>query len=308
MPLRPLRVRDVLLWLGATTFGITVSGPIGGAFAEPVQLTSWVIDNCELLWREVHRAVMGAIKSVATAGGGGMYVIGAGAGSLSWCRRRSADFSAITGVMGNTELLDVVTPTGTYLESLPRTEVHEQGLWHQTFHCLVVRPTHRTVILQERSLEKSSFGGLCDLSVTGHLEAGESPADGIRELQEELGVDASMDQLVPVGVRLLADDLGEGHTNRERVHVFFMADDRPVSDYRPPIDEVSALVEIDVTDFGALFGPDHPTIGATRHTIDDDAQPMELRAEDLVVPTDGYWVVLAVMAQRFIDGVGPIAV
>lgn len=210
--------------------------------------------------------------------------------------------------MGNTELLDVVTPTGTYVQSLPRLQVHEQGLWHQTFHCLVVRPRHRTVLLQERSPLKSSFGGLCDLSVTGHLEAGESPADGIRELREELGVDASIDQLVPVGVRLLADDLGEGHTNRERVHVFFMADDRPVSDYRPPHDEVSALVEIDVGDFVALFGPGGPTIKATRHTTSDGAQPMQLRAQDLVVPTDGYWVVLAVMAERFVDGARPIAV
>lgn len=210
--------------------------------------------------------------------------------------------------MSHEELLDVVTPTGVYVETLPRPIVHEQGLWHQTFHCLVVRPSHRSVILQERSPQKASFAGLCDLSVTGHLEAGESPQDGIRELREELGIDASIDQLVPVGIRLLADDLGEGHTNRERVHVFFMADDRPVSDYRPPADEVTALVEIQTEDFVALFGPEQPGVPATRHTAKEGAVAIELHAADLVVPTDGYWVVLAVMAQRFVDGVGPLAV
>ena len=207
------------------------------------------------------------------------------------------------------ELLDVVTPTGTFIQTLGRKEVHEQGLWHQTFHCLVVRPAQRSVILQERSPKKSSFGGLCDLSVTGHLEAGETPEEGIRELREELGVDdVTVDQLVPVGVRLLADDLGEGHTNRERVHVFFLADDRPVSQYSPPEAEVSALVEVDVDDFVALFGPDQPSVPATRHEVGAQAIPTQLRAENLVVPTDGYWVVLAVMARRFINGELPIAV
>ncbi len=210
--------------------------------------------------------------------------------------------------MSNEELLDVVTPTGLFVEALPRSLVHEQGLWHQTFHCLVVRPTHKSVILQERSPNKATFAGLCDLSVTGHLEAGETPIDGIRELREELGIDASIDQLVPVGVRLLADDLGEGHTNRERVHVFFMADDRPLADYRPPADEVSALVEIGTEDFVRLFNPDQPDIGAKRHTTEGGYEEVVLNAQDLVVPTDGYWVVLAVMAQRFVDGELPLAV
>lgn len=206
------------------------------------------------------------------------------------------------------EQLDVVTPTGNFVETLPRTEVHERGLWHQTFHCLVIRPSFGTVLLQERSPSKSSFGGLLDLSVTGHLEAGETPRDGIRELREELGIDASVDQLVPVGIRLLADDLGEGHTNRERVHVFFMPDDRPASEYRPPADEVSALVEVSAENLVALFGSSHPAVPAVRHCVGTGSESVELRAENLVVPTDGYWIVLAVMAQRFIDGNDPIAV
>lgn len=216
--------------------------------------------------------------------------------------------SATLANMSHTEHLDVVTPTGVYVETLPRPDVHEQGLWHQTFHCLVVRPSAQTVLLQERSAQKSSFPGLLDLSVTGHLEAGEKPLEGIRELREELGVDASADQLVPVGVRLLADDLGEGHTNRERVHVFFMADDRPASDYNPPVDEVSALVEIDTADFVSLFGPELPTITAIRHAVGQPSERVQIGAANLVVPTDGYWIVLAVMAQRFVRGEGPIAV
>lgn len=206
------------------------------------------------------------------------------------------------------EQLDVVSATGVYQTTLDRDAVHQQGLWHQTFHCLVVRPKNQTVLLQERASTKAQFPGLCDLTVTGHLEAGEKPRDGIRELREELGVDASPDQLFSVGVRLLADDLGEGHTNRERVHVFFMADDRPASAYDPPVEEVSALVELAVEDFVAMFGPDLPTVPAMRWVAGRPGEEIDLHTENLVVPTDGYWVVLAVMAQRFLNGESPVAV
>lgn len=210
--------------------------------------------------------------------------------------------------MSADELIDVITPTGEPLGTMTRAEAHDGGHWHQTFHALVVRPASRSVILQERSPQKANFPGLLDLSATGHLTAGESPADGIRELNEELGIDADPAALVPAGIRLLADDLGEGGQNRERVHVFFLADDRPMTDYRPPADEVSALVEIDVDEFVRLFAANNPVCAATRWAGTNPPQAITVRAQNLVVPTDGYWIVLAVMAQRFANGELPVAV
>lgn len=215
--------------------------------------------------------------------------------------------------MSADELIDVVTPTGEHITTMSRAAVHDGAHWHQTFHCLVVRPTAGTVILQERSPDKANFPGLLDLSATGHLTAGESPADGIRELNEELGIEADPAALVPAGIRLLADDQGEGQ-NRERVHLFFLADDRPMDEYQPPADEVSALVEVGVDDFVSLFSPNEPVRPAIRWTATpgrqgrQGRQDITVRASNLVVPTDGYWVVLAVMAQRFARGEGPVAV
>ncbi len=196
------------------------------------------------------------------------------------------------------EQIDVVSPAnGEVLATADRSVVHAEGHWHQVFHCLVLRPSANSVVLQRRALSKASFPGLLDLSATGHLESGESPLDGLREFEEELGVPLDPKYLIPLGTRLLADDNGEGK-NRERVHVFFVLDDRPISEYRPPPCEVASLIEIAVADLlGILSDPELRV--EVRSSLNDREH---VRNADLVEGADGYWTVLAVMAQRALAG------
>jgi isopentenyldiphosphate isomerase len=206
------------------------------------------------------------------------------------------------------ELLSVVSPTGVPLGSGPRPDVHRDGHWHAVFHCLIVRPgLPARVVLQRRDHSKPKFPGQLDLSATGHLRAGESPRDGVRELREELGVDVTPDRLISVGARLLADDTAEGR-NRERVHLFFLADDRPLDAYCPGPGEVESVVEADVDDLLELAGGASGPISATEWRPGRDQQAIEVRAGDLVDPIDGYWTVVLVMAQRFAAGHWPLGV
>lgn len=66
----------------------------------------------------------------------------------------------------------------------------------------MVRPSEKgyDILLQKRSMEKESFPGLYDTSSAGHIPAGEEPVpSALRELQEELGIEASADQLQYAG-------------------------------------------------------------------------------------------------------------
>ncbi len=218
------------------------------------------------------------------------------------------------------EQIDVINPaTGIVEDTVSRAEVHAEGHWHQVFHCLVIRREAGTIVFQRRSENKAAFPGKLDLSVTGHLSAGETPLDGVREAEEELGVRIDPTNLVKVGTRLLADDNGEGQ-NRELVHVFFMDDDRPLDAFNPPADEVSALIEIQADHLLEILGD--PTLArpATVFTPaegecgdeDEDEQAVvakgTMRRDDLVEGSSGYWVTLAVMAKRFINGEQPLAI
>lgn len=210
--------------------------------------------------------------------------------------------------MPGDELLDVVEPDGTAVGPRRRDEVHAEGLWHQVFHCLIVRPgPPAAVVLQQRSARARSFPGKLDLSATGHLTAGEVPADGVRELAEEMGVDVDPARLVPLGARLLVDDGGEGR-NRERVHAFLLLDDRPLDRFRPDPGAVEAVVEIAVEDLLALMAHAAPAVPARRWIPGAPPGPVTVSPEDLVPATDGYWTVLAVMAQRLASGQRPLAI
>ena len=206
------------------------------------------------------------------------------------------------------EELDVVEPDGTWIGRRTRREVHEQGLWHQVFHCLVVRTgLPARVVLQQRHRSVRSFAGKLDLSATGHLSAGETPREGLRELTEELGVQVDPSRLVPLGARLLVDDGGEGR-NRERVHVHLLADDRPLDAFAPDPQDVEALVELTVHDLLAVVADTSARVTATRWAPGAPPHEVRVSTDDLVPAVDGYWTVLAVMADRFARGERPLAI
>ena len=118
------------------------------------------------------------------------------------------------------EYLDIVDengiPTG---ETIARSIAHRDGILHRTAHVWVVRPSDKgyDILLQKRSMEKESFPGLYDTSSAGHIPAGEEPVpSALRELQEELGIEASADQLQYAGTfRIRYEKEFHGHMFRD---------------------------------------------------------------------------------------------
>lgn len=86
-----------------------------------------------------------------------------------------------------------------------RGVVHEDGSLHPTVHTWIVRSNDKSgydLLLQKRSECKDSNPGCWDISSAGHVEAGHGYLESaIRELKEELGIDALPEQLREVGTR-----------------------------------------------------------------------------------------------------------
>ncbi len=223
-------------------------------------------------------------------------------------RRRSAYDSAVASPG---EQLDIYDDSGRHVGTKGRDAVHRDGDWHQVFHVLIVRPAGDagpTVVLQRRSETKAAFPGLIDLSATGHLEAGEQPADGVRELTEELGITVEPADLVPLGVRRIVEASGEGKLNKEMANLFLLADQRPLEDYRPDPREVSAAVESGIDELLDLFAERTAAVPArSAGGPSDPPTACSLRHADFV-PGDQYWITALVMAQRFAAGITPLAI
>ena len=108
------------------------------------------------------------------------------------------------------ELIDIVdengTPTG---ETVDREYAHLNGIWHRTAHLWLVREKNGyiQILLQKRSENKESYPGCYDISSAGHIPAGvDYKASAIRELKEELGVDAKEENLIFSGDRKVISD------------------------------------------------------------------------------------------------------
>jgi 8-oxo-dGTP pyrophosphatase MutT (NUDIX family) len=211
------------------------------------------------------------------------------------------------------ELLDVFDEVGRHVGVKDRAAVHRDGDWHRVFHCLVVaeRPGPGAVaVLQLRGATKAAFAAMLDLTAAGHLEAGESPLEGIRELEEELGIHVDPADLVALGTRRLIDESGEGRLNRELTYVYLLHDDRPLADYSPAADEVDGLLDVPIDGLLELFDSDG-TLEVSGIAVADDGTTSPIRrtiGEADLVPNRGYWVTLLVMAQRYLAGERPLAI
>ncbi|HKA03602.1 MAG TPA: NUDIX domain-containing protein [Acidimicrobiales bacterium] len=203
------------------------------------------------------------------------------------------------------ELLDVYDDGGRLAGRLPRSVVHRDGRWHRVFHCLVVagRSTGPVVVLQRRSRLVRAFPGLLDLTVAGHLLSGERPLDGVREAQEEMGLELDVARLVPLGVRVTVFASGEGRLDRELTHVYLVRNDTPLEDYRPDPDDVDDVIEVSAADLLGVFDTGRRVLGRSWRS-----GPACTVGEDDLVPNRDYWVTLLVMAERFANGRTPLAI
>jgi len=205
------------------------------------------------------------------------------------------------------EVIDVFDGNHNHIGSEERVAAHKAGMWHQTFHCWITgeRDAARFMLLQLRSPSKKNYPDMLDITAAGHLEAGESPMDGVRELKEELGADATSGTLRYLGIKHDIADEPNGIRNREFAHVFLLRDDRPMEDYKLQEQEVSGLVEVDLEQGLRLFSGEvnQITCPATRaHDGQVSRFEREVRVDDLIPRVDPYYLKIFIQARALLNG------
>jgi isopentenyl-diphosphate delta-isomerase type 1 len=125
-----------------------------------------------------------------------------------------------------TELIDVLTPDGIptgVVKSKP--DVHRDGDWHRAAHVWIVASGGR-VLLQRRALVKQTWPGLWDVSVAGHVSAGESAIDAaIRETFEEIGLRLTPEELTHIATLRYHCELRAGYVENEFHDVYILRRD-----------------------------------------------------------------------------------
>lgn len=94
------------------------------------------------------------------------------------------------------EVFDVLNENGEFTgEVATREECHKKGLWHRAVYAFII-DNEGNVLLQKRSKFKKLWPNTWDVTVGGHVDAGEFGRQAlIRETKEELGIEITDDDI-----------------------------------------------------------------------------------------------------------------
>lgn len=151
------------------------------------------------------------------------------------------------------ELFDVRTPDGKVTGIVrERAVAHEDGSLHGVAHIWILRFKENgafDVLLQKRSMDKDGYPGCYDTSSAGHLSAGDDYLESaVRELSEELGIQAAAEQLHFMDMYEVHEDMffhGKRFHNRELAAVYLYWEPLDISQLTLQKEEVESVCWID---------------------------------------------------------------
>jgi len=137
-------------------------------------------------------------------------------------------------------------PTG---ESCLKSEAHRKGLLHPTVHVWLYTTDGR-ILIQQRGKNKTTHPLLWDVSVAGHVGAGEKIVTAaIREVQEEVGLTISESDMEPLGTFKAIHKISEDFIDAELHHIFLSKLDVPLNQLTKEESEVEDLALVPLFKF-----------------------------------------------------------
>jgi len=205
------------------------------------------------------------------------------------------------------EYIDIIDCDGNHLGKKEKDEAHLDGDWHIGFHCWIIRPNGK-ILLQLRCKDKDTYPNKLDISAAGHLSAGEKPEDGVREIEEELGIKIKPEQLIFLGTYKSAKTINTHKgifNNREHCYVYFLEDNTPLTDYKLQPEEVAGVYEIDIENALPFFNEETNSIEITGVTLNngENIKDTKIVTKENFVPCNKQaWLRIFIQAQRYING------
>lgn len=201
-------------------------------------------------------------------------------------------------------MVDIPHPSGEPAGwTAPKSEAHRRGLYHRCFHCWIATPVDEEggpyLFVQRRALRKETWPGRLDTTAAGHLSAGESVMDGLREVVEELGVSPDPGRLVSLGTRRVEQDIPVG-MDRELHEVFLLLKSLEPDDVRLQIEEVGALLRLRLGDVERLYAGE--AVEAEEWNADATVRNTTVSLGEFVPNEDRYLLTVARAVQTLQAG------
>jgi isopentenyldiphosphate isomerase len=188
------------------------------------------------------------------------------------------------------ELFDLYTPEGAPLgRQKPRGQVHRDGDWHRSVHIWVwgLLDGAPHLVFQRRSASKDTWPRALDVAVTGHLRAGESIEDALREAEEEIGLSVRPADVLRLGSRR-RPERRPGVIDNELQEILARAAPVEIAALAPSPAELESIVALPFAEAGRVLGDGGEAMG--RRLLPGGGFGEErIRGVDFVPALDGYY-------------------
>jgi mutator protein MutT len=132
-----------------------------------------------------------------------------------------------------------------------RSKVHSEGLWHREVAVWIINE-NGDVLLQKRALTKKQAANKWSICA-GHIDAGETVESSIlRELEEELGVKVTIDELEFLFLEKKKIDFGDSKNNNFQ-YIYFMKTNMKLNEYKIQVEELSEIKYVTFNEFKQII-------------------------------------------------------
>ena len=146
------------------------------------------------------------------------------------------------------ELIDIVDENNDLTGiTKSRNEAHHEGLWHRIINICIYN-SKGEILLQLRSKDKMIYPDMWDISVAGHIGAGEEAITAaLRETGEETGLNAKEQDLHFYKVR--PEEYQKGDVNmKEFLYIFLLKYDGDIQNLKIQKEELQEIRFVPITE------------------------------------------------------------
>ena len=148
------------------------------------------------------------------------------------------------------ERIDILDSVGNFTDKTAmKSEAHKHGWFHPTVHIWLYTSDGK-VLVQQRGKNKDTHPLLWDVSVAGHIGAGEEiELSALRETEEEIGLTISKNELEKIGIFKSVHTHRDDLIDCEFIHSFLCELKTPFEHLQKQNSEVEALALIPLNQF-----------------------------------------------------------
>jgi len=184
----------------------------------------------------------------------------------------------------------------------PRKQAIIDGDWLGSCNLWVIQSSPVPAILYQQRSANTTWEPLkLDVSAGGHLMAGETSYDGLREAKEELGKEFQKENVFFLGRKLQVSPDTQGHVRHYVVDIFYTIDNSPLESFTLQAEEVPAVF---LCPLSSLLELHLNNISFMAQGLTADKKPAEIKVTQDSFPRnwDNYHQKIAFLIEKYFRG------